>query len=1288
MSRHFTTVSPTRIETQLMGRGDWSTLLTTAGSGYTQWRGLAVGRWHEDPVADDWGSYLLLRDVASGEIGSATLQPVAQAPDAYEVIFDQHQARYTRRKGTLLSTLHVHPNAEGDGDWRQLTLHNSGSQPRLIDVFSCVELTLGPAAADAAHPAFSKMFVQTAAHDDDQILLAWRRKGAPSEPDICAAHGCVADSAQVEALGFETDRVRFFGRGRSASNPAALDGSAALRGRSGTVLDPLFSLQRRVRLAPGARVTLRFFTVAGAAPDRLLQRARQCLASSTNPAPAADDDGAAASPQLDQLQQLSTPLFYSAAAWRGDAAALLHARGGQPSLWPHGISGDHPLVLVRVSRSAHLSLVHELLAAQQWWHERQLVVDLVVLAGGQDAPVDKGLTEALAPLQARRAAGNDPQAGAGGLFVLQNALLSDLDRAGLAAASRIVLDASHGDLAAQVHRARTLQQAAPALRPPDPPDSTGAPGTSSANAEAAADKLANFNGLGGFDVAGGEYVIRLKGHERTPMPWINVIANADFGFTVSAEGGGYAWAVNSQKHAITPWSNDPVRDAAGDVLYIRDVDDGRLWTATPDPIRAAGSYEIRHGPGYTRFAHSVHGLDCELVQLVPLDQAAKVSRLRLRNGSDRPRRLQLTAYVRWAMGAVGENTAPHVVTWRDEANGALLARNDWCADHVGRVAFADWCGQQEGWTCDRQEFLGVLGTPSSPAALRAGTPLQGRCGAGLDPCAALQTTLELAPGQAREAVFLLGEGADLDAARALVQRLRQADGARQLQAVHAHWQRIFDAVQIKTPDPHMDLMVNRWLPYQVIACRLDARTAFYQASGAWGFRDQLQDVAALTLNAPERVRAHLLRAAGRQFTEGDVQHWWLPPTGAGVRTHIADDRLWLPLVAAHYVAVSGDTAVLDEQVAFLQGKPLAPDRVDDFYTPAPSDQRASLFEHCARAIEASLQTGAHGLPLFGSGDWNDGMNRVGSQGRGESVWMGWFLHASIAALAPLAEARGEHARAAGWRKHAARLRDALQRHAWDGQWWLRGWFDDGTPLGSSSSAECRIDGIAQAWSVISGACDLARARRAMQAVDQLLVNRDAGLVALLTPPFDHDGPDPGYIRGYPPGLRENGGQYTHGSVWSAVAYAQLGDGDRACEVWRMLAPVSHSDSAAGVARWQVEPYVACADVYTAAGHLGRGGWTWYTGTAGWLYRAALESLLGLHVCGDTLRIAPCIARDWPGFSVDLRWRSARYQIHVANPAHVCSGVRELRVDGSKQVRGEPILLQDDGGTHQVQVTLG
>jgi len=1268
----------------LLSNGRSTVMLDRHGAGFSRWGDLAVTRWREDPVVDGWGSWLLLRDEDSGEVRSPTRQPFGHdAPDD-AVQFEPGRATFRRRHHSLHSTLEVAVAADADVELRRLTLSNHGDRVRRLSITSCAELVLGPAGADDAHPAFSKMFVRTEWDAGHGLLLGTRRKRSNDEATIWAAQALrVVGTAETAAPEVETDRMAFLGRGRTLRHAQALQPGAALGGGTGCVLDPVFAQRRHFTLAPDSEVTVLLWTRLADSRDGVLALAAQAgdadaaarlFDGATQQAQARLREFGIDDAEADRAAHWLDALLVSDAAQRAAPEAIAQGRGGAPTLWAAGISGDRPIALLRLHGEADLPRVQELLSAQQLWHAQRCAMDVVLLdAGGAAAQT------ALAPLvQARQAQLKaDETLPKAELFALQEGAIGDELRDGLACVARLVLD---GETAARPAAASAASTPAPPLR-----------ATAPARGLAAAAASPEFpNGIGGFVEQGRAYRIELAEGRCTPQPWVNVIANPNFGFLVSAEGGGYAWSINSQQNPLTPWPNDPVSDCPHEVMYLRDAENGALWSATAAPIRVVGAtYATTHGKGWSRFETDAHGIALELVQCVPVDDSLKLARLRLVNRSTRTRRLSLTAYVEWALGPNGSVPAPFVQTARDEKTGALFARNRWRPDFGERVAFADLGGGQQSLSGDRAAFLGPLGAPDRPAALHDDAPLPGRFGAGLDPCGALQLRIELPPHTELELRWLLGDAADEIGAQALVAKYRAIDLDAVLAAIAAQWNGLLDAVQVRTPDRALDLMLNDWLLYQVAGCRLWARTAYYQASGAWGFRDQLQDVMALCVSRPDLAREHLLRAAGRQFAEGDVQHWWLPPNGQGIRTRISDDRVWLAHVAAHYVEVSGDVAVLDEALPFLAGQAIPDGATDAYFQPGSSNDKASLHEHCARALDSALTRGAHGLPLMGTGDWNDGMNAVGAGGRGESSWMGWFLIRTIEAYAPLAESRGEIVRARVWREYAAAMRAALEQ-AWDGAWYRRGYYDDGAPLGTHTSDACRIDTIAQSWSVLAGAADAAHAAQAMASNERELVDREHRLSRLFAPPFDQGGAEnPGYIKGYPPGVRENGGQYTHGAVWSIFAWAALGDGDRADELFGFFNPIRHSDDADAAARYKVEPYVSCADVYSVGDLAGRGGWTWYTGSAAWLYRAGLEAILGFRKRGDALGIDPCIPKAWPGFELDYRHRGrTRYTIRVENPHGVCRGVATLELDGQPLPASEPVALLDDGGDHLVRVVLG
>ena len=1298
VGRRYTT--PHAAATHLLSNGSYAVMLTSTGSGYSRWNNMAVTRWREDPTCDDHGSYIFLRDTGSGAIWSAGYQPSGAEPDAFEVMFHEDRAEFTRRDGTLTTTMEVLVSAEDDSEVRRVTLSNSGRRTREIEITSYAELALAVQAADVAHPVFSKLFVETEFLAEFGAIIATRRKRAGDEPGIWAAHVAVCDSHDTGDIEIETDRLRFLGRGGTARWSRAMQPGAKLSGTVGTVLDPVFALRRRVRIAPGTQAQVTFWTMVAPTREALLG-----LLDIHRDAAAFDRTTSLAWTQAQvQLRHLGinqeeAGLFQSLAQHvvqggrsplRPASEVISRGAGPQPGLWGLGISGDLPIVLLRITDIEDVNVARQLLLAQSYWRMKRLAVDLVVLNERASSYV-QDLQNAIETLVRTSQARNPSEEALrpGSVFLLRSDLLAPETAALLVAVARVVLVAARGSMADQLSR---LLPAAPALRRPPRalprPASVGAVPVGIVSPVPA--NLEFFNGLGGFAEQGREYVTILGPGQNTPLPWINVIANPGFGFLVSAEGGGSTWAVNSRENQLTPWSNDPVSNRAGEAFYLRDEETGAVWSPTAYPIRdPAGIYVARHGRGYSRFEHSAHGIAAELLQLVPLEDPVKISRLRLRNLSGRARQLSVTSYVEWVLGLSRGATAPFVVTELDGATGGMFARNPWSADFGRRVAFADLGGRRTGWTGDRGEFIGRGKSLTDPAAMAGGAALSNKVGAGLDPCSALRSSITLAPGASVDLVFLLGQAEGAEAARDLVRRYRDTDPDLVLADIGRHWDAVLGTVQVHTPDRSLDIMLNGWLLYQSLACRVWARTGFYQASGAYGFRDQLQDGMALVGAQPALTREHLLRASGRQFVEGDVQHWWLPHSGQGVRTRISDDRVWLALATAHYVSVTGDAAILAEQVSFLEGQKLAPGEHEMFFQPTTSDTGASLLEHCARGLDSSLGLGAHGLPLIGGGDWNDGMSRVGEHGQGESVWLGWMLCATIAAFAPLAEAHGEHERAAAWRAHAVALQGALESQGWDGDWYRRGFYDDGTPLGSATSEECRIDSIAQSWAVLSRAGDPARAAQAMAAMERELIRPDEGVALLFAPPFDQTPLDPGYIKGYPPGIRENGGQYTHAGLWAVMAFAALGDGDRAMGLLAMLNPINHARTLAEVERYKVEPYVVAADVYGVAPHVGRGGWTWYTGSAGWMQRAGMESILGLRRRGETLMIDPCIPKAWPGFSVTLLNGTALYLIKVENPHGVSSGIATATLDGVA-VAERPLVvsLVNDGASHSIEVTMG
>ena len=1273
--------------TQLLSNGRYAVMMTAAGSGYSQWRHVGVTRWREDPTCDDRGTYVYLRDVREGHVWSAGFQPTCSEPLRYDVSFNEDRVRIVRQDGSIETTLDVIVSAEDDAEIRRVTLHNVGTRTSEIELTSYAEITLTPHAADAAHPAFSNLFVRSEFVPQVTGLVFTRRPRLSDDSPLYAAH-VVAAAAASAGIEFETDRARFIGRGRTVHAPIAISEARPLTNSAGAVLDPIASLRLRVRVRAGEAVQVAFATMVAGSREDILG-----LADKYHDAAAFERASSLAwthaQVQLHYLgidhgeahlyQQLANSLLYHDAALRPSQRALQANVLPVSGLWRLGISGDRPIVLARIDDVDDRGLLRQLLTAHEYWNLKGLAVDLVLL-NDQAVTYAPGVQEHLQTLvrDAQSRASHDRSVVRGEVFVVRGDGLAADERTLLHAAARVVVASTQGNLVEQLLRVRRPVTSVREL-PVTPPQPAGR--------RLDVPRLRFYNGLGGFTSDGREYVIALGEGQQTPLPWIDVVANAEFGFQASESGAGFTWSQNSRENQLTPWSNDPVSAPPAEVFYIQDLESGSLWTPTALPIRVdSATYFARFGQGYVRYEQSAGDIHAELTQCVALDAPVKLSRLALRNDGPASRELAVTAYVEWALGSSRAVNAPFTVTFADEASGAILARNPRNAEFGERCAFLVSDAAPDSMTCDRTEFLGRNGRLDAPAALANAAPLSGRTGAALDPCAALQRRITVPAGGSATLLFALGDAPSPAEAAALAARQARSDFEAELARASDAWDAVLGTLTVDTPDAASNFMLNRWLLYQVRACRLFARAGFYQVGGAYGFRDQLQDVMALTTTVPAEAREHIVRASGHQFREGDVQHWWHPPSGRGVRTRFADDRIFLPFAVEHYVATTSDTSVLDELAPFLEGPPLPPDRDDLYFQPELSADKASVYEHCALALDASLGVGAHGLPLMHGGDWNDGMNRVGIHGRGESVWLGWFLYATLSDFAPIARERGDVARAERWLRHAEGLQRAIERSAWDGAWFRRAYFDDGSPLGSAYNTECRIDSIAQSWATISGAADPQRARRAMDAVSEYLVKRGDDLALLFTPPFTVGDPDPGYVAGYLPGVRENGAQYTHAAAWCVIAYAMQGDGDRAHELFAMLNPINHAATRGGAYRYKIEPYVTAGDVYSEPPHVGRGGWSWYTGAAGWLYRAGVEYILGVRVRGDHVEIAPCIPHEWPGYTVRYRRGSAIYVIRVENPSRLSQGEALVNVDGDA-VRGNRFRVVDDGREHRVDVVL-
>jgi len=1277
-------------EVQLLSNGRYHVMVTNAGGGYSRWKDIAVTRWREDTTCDNWGTYCYIHDVASGEFWSTAYHPTLKQPKNYEVIFSEGRAEFRRSDHDFDTHTDIVVSPEDDIELRRIRITNRARTRRTIEVTSYAEVVLAPSAADALHPVFSNLFVQTEIIHQRQAILCTRRPRSFEEQVPWMFHLMAVHGADIGETSYETDRMRFIGRGNTVAVPQAMRNAEMLSGSQGPVLDPIVAIRCRMTLDPEQSATIDMvcgiaetrdaaLSLAAKYQDRHLADRVFELAWTHAQVVLQQINATEADAQL--YGRLANSVIYANPSLRADAAVLLKNRRGQSGLWGYAISGDLPIVLLQIRDVVNIDLVRQLVQAHTYWRLKGLAVDLVIW-NEDHAGYRQRLQEQIMGLIA---AGIEAHVmdRPGGIFVRRAEQISDEDRILLQSAARAIITDSRGALAQQINRRGRMEARVPRFTPTRTHQVEFATA-----AELPRRDLILCNGLGGFTPDGREYVITLAPGQMTPAPWVNVLANPHFGSVISESGQAYTWSDNAHEFRLTPWHNDPVSDASGEAFYLRDEDSGQFWSPTLLPSRGAGSYVSRHGFGYSVFEHNQDGIRSELWVYLALEASIKFSVLTVRNESGRPRLLSVTGYVEWVLGDLRPKSAMHVTTEIDRS-GALYARNPYNTEFADRVVFFDVDDATRTTSCDRTEFIGRNGTLKSPAAMIRAR-LSGKVGAALDPCAAIQVSFELAPGQEREIIFRLGVGRDADAAGDLVHRFRGPTAARAvLDSVRQHWRHTLGAVRVETPDASLNVLTNGWLLYQTIACRLWARSGYYQSGGAFGFRDQLQDVMALIHAEPRLVRAHLLLCASRQFQEGDVQHWWHPPSGQGVRTHCSDDYLWLPLATCRYVLATGDTRVLDEPIHFLEGRPLNPEDDSYYDLPGSSEEAASLYQHCARAILRGLRFGAHGLPLIGSGDWNDGMNRVGKHGKGESVWLGFFLCDVLMQFTKVARLHGDPSFAERCAGEGALLRQNIEDDGWDGAWYRRAYFDDGSPLGSASNTECQIDSIAQSWSVLSGAGDAKHASMAMDTVYQRLVRRDHALVQLLDPPFDKSNLDPGYIRGYAPGVRENGGQYTHGAIWAAMAFAQLGDSARAWELLAMINPVNHTASQERIATYKVEPYVAAADVCALTPHTGRGGWTWYTGSAGWMYRLIVESLLGLRLEVDKLHFAPCLPADWKAFKIHYRYRQTVYHITVLQARAADdekSGKTSVTVDGIEQ-HDKAIPLVDDRQEHAVEVSI-
>lgn len=1295
--RVISTAATPRPEVHLLSNGRYTVMMTNSGGGYSRWQNMALTRWREDPTMDNWGMFCFVRDVETGDFWSTTYQPTLKESEHYEAIFPPSRAEFRCRRNELELHTEIAVSPEDDIEMRRFSITNLSSKKRVIELTSYAEVILAPQASDESHSAFSNLFVQTEVLPSKHAILCSRRARSDREDNPLMLHLMTVHGQVVGNVSYETDRRQFIGRGRTIASPVALSSNSGktaknhdLNGSDGSVLDPIVAIRCRVEIMPEETITANIVTGVGRSREAALNLIEKYydkhmadrvfeLAWTHRQVVLRQLDITESDAQL--YARLASSMLYVNPALRAKTSIVTKNRRGQSSLWGYGISGDWPILLIRLESLEQVEVVRQVVRAHSYWRMMDLTVDVIILnedPSGYRQDLQDQILSVIASCNAASLL-DVP----GGIYIRRLDQMAEDDRILVQTVARAIILGGGGTFRDQIER-----QPRPSVLPGVLALNESSPDIAAEHPEPwkndSRKSLMFANGTGGFSLDGKEYIITTTPDHVTPAPWSNVLANPYFGTVVSESGGSYTWCENAHEFRLSPWYNDALADSSGEAFYIRDEQTGKFWSPTPLPAKSSNPYTSIHGFGYSIFRNVNQGIASELTMFVAIDAPVKMITVKLTNLTPQSRRLSLTGYCEWVLGELRHKSLLHVTTEVDAVNAAILARNTYHPEFSSRIGFFDVSERTRTFTGDRSEFLGRNGSLKSPAALGR-EKLSGRVGAKYDPCAAMQTVFDLGAGEEREITFIFGVGRDVEDVRTLIRRFGRTEAANAaLQEVRSHWQKMLGNVQVETPEPQMDVLVNGWLPYQVISCRLWARSGYYQSGGAFGFRDQLQDAMSLVATQPKLLREQILRCAARQFREGDVQHWWHPPSGRGVRTHFSDDYLWLPLAACRYVLGTGDTGVLDVRTNFIEGRHVKPDEEAYMDLPQTSVESATLYEHCVRAIQYGMKYGRHGLPLIGCGDWNDGMNLVGEHGQGESVWLGFFLYEVLQQFSKVAVIHGDEAFAERCRTESLQLQQKLEKEAWDGEWYRRAYFDSGEPLGSSENSECQIDSLPQSWSVLSGAGHVDRQRQAMAAVERRLIDRPNALIKLFDPPFDRASPNPGYIKGYVPGVRENGGQYTHAAIWTAMAFAALGDTDKAWDLTRMISPLSHSLTPEDTAKYRVEPYVIAADVYAVSPHTGLGGWTWYTGSAAWMYRLVVESLLGMSMQGEFISFDPRLPSRWNEYKLRYCYRNTYYNFHMVRGGS--KGGQELQIvaDGTP-IAGSRFKLIDDLVEHNIEI---
>ena len=1293
---------------RILSNGKYSVVYDNAGGGYSFYESeLALTRYREDGLSNNWGTFFYVRDVDSRVYWSNTYQPTCVEPEDYEVIFSPDKVEYRRRDRGIITHTQATISPQDDVEVRRISLTNVSGRQRIMEITSYAEVCLSSTKADLAHPAFSKMFIESEYFEEYKALLFTRRPRNVDEQPMWLMHLLHSPDISGECQ-YETLRQRFIGRGGSIKAPRAMLSFEHLARVTGTVLDPIFALRCRVVIPAGERREISFATAFARSKTQIMDLARRynedrhlsrAFEMSWSHSDIELRHQQFSISRVHDYQHLANAIIYNVEALRGSVDFLAKNSLGQSGLWRLGISGDEYIVLFIINDPEQIKLAEEMLLAHEYLRLRGFKFDLVILnqyPGGYMQDLQRDLDALIHSGYSR-----DLVEKRGGVFLRAGHHLSEDEICLLYTVARVVINGSDGSLGAQLEELVNVKIDVPSQH------RKSSKVIKDQTAKIAEIPLEYDNTYGGFSDDGKSYVIKVEPDRLLPRPWSNVIANKKFGFLITETGGGWTWADNCRENRLTAWSNDPVCDIRGEVIYIRDQESGDYWTPTPLPLGSSQGTLVTHSWGETKFKTEENKISSELSVHGSVNEQVKWWQIELSNNDTTARTLEIFLYVEWVLGVTREENYRYLKSGFDNDAQILFVQNPYHPDFSEQIVFTGSNMSLHSYTANRREFLGRNHTNSNPAVLepvvispRIGSILTGgkllpvalsrSVGVGFDSCAALKVQVVLKPGEEQRVLFFLAKADSIAAAKDAAVHYRSIKSSHDaLKEVKKHWFDMTQSVQVFTPDRSFDILNNGWLLYQTISSRLYGRTGFYQSSGAFGFRDQLQDSLALVWSNPAQVREQILLHASRQFSEGDVQHWWHPPTGKGIRTRISDNYLWLPYIAYEYVQATGDDSLFNERVSFIEAPLLEEGQNDAYQVPSKSAQEASILEHCLRAIDRGLSFGKHGLPLIGGGDWNDGFNLVGSEGRGESVWLGWFLGDLLNKYCHIAKSSGDEKRARLYSMSAEEIITNVERYAWDGYWYHRAYFDDGSPLGSANNSEGQIDSLAQTWSVISGLAREDRQKQSMLSLARHLVRENDKMICLLTPPFEKSSPNPGYIQSYPAGIRENGGQYTHAAAWVILAYAMRGDGEQAIKLFNMINPISHTLDVDDVRRYKAEPYVVCGDVYSRPPRTGSGGWSWYTGSSAWLYRIAIEHIIGLKLRGDYFILEPCVSAGWQKFSLKYNTQGVCYDVQFENPKAVQHGVEKVTVNGELVSDGQISLKgRSPGEIVKVVVLMG